>query len=85
MVCYHSINNDNNNNLKGAGIIRGPQQARRQQQTTITFPQTEINLVNNSLNIAGFYITRNPPTIPTTTRYVTESKSSNRNYINENK
>lgn len=56
MNCYHSINN-----LKGAGIIRGPQQqARRQQETTITFPQTEINLVNKSLEIARFYITRNP-------------------------
>ena len=52
--CYHTINNA----VKGAGIIRGPQ-ARRQQET-ITFPQTEINLVNNSLNIARFYITRNP-------------------------
>ena len=58
MVCYHSINSDNNN-IKSAAIIRGPQ-ARRQQQQTVTFPQTEINLVNNALNILRFYITRNP-------------------------
>ena len=55
MTCYHSINN-----IKGAAIIRGPQARQMRQQQTITFPQTEINLVNNSLNILKFYITRNP-------------------------
>lgn len=55
MVCYHSINSGSN--LKGAGIIRGPQ--ARQIRQTITFPQTEISLVSKSLEILRFYISKN--------------------------
>lgn len=62
MVCYHSINSDNNNNIKGAAIVRRPQQQarQRQQQQTISIPQEEMDLIRNVINIAGFYVTRNP-------------------------
>ena len=48
MACYHSING-----LKGASI-------KTTDKSIISFPQTEINLVHNSLKIIQFYITRNP-------------------------
>ena len=54
-TCYHSINN-----LKGAAVSRTRRAANRQQPTIISFPQTEINLVNSALKIARFYISKNP-------------------------
>jgi len=59
----HDINckYHNNNNLKGASSAAFQQPARGGRTApTISFPQTEINLVHNSLKIIQFYITRNP-------------------------
>ena len=46
-ACYHSINN-----LKGAGVV--------QSNNDISIPSIQVDLITNVLNIAGFYITRNP-------------------------
>jgi hypothetical protein len=43
--CYHSING-----LKGAAVPA----------PTISFPQSELSILTESLKTAGFYITRNP-------------------------
>jgi hypothetical protein len=67
MVCYHSINNLNN--LKGAGsiMIKAPR-ARTNinavgggpNKNIIPIPETELKLVDNTLNIARLYISKNP-------------------------
>ena len=46
-ACYHSINN-----LKGASVV--------QNNNDISIPSIQVDLLANVLNIAGFYITRNP-------------------------
>ena len=53
----------NNNNLKGASTaIVG------QQPTLISFPQTEIDLISKSLEIARLHITQESPTISAISR-----------------
>jgi|SRR5215204_1231976 len=63
MNCYfclngidHNINNNNNEllGLKGASAITSTN------QKSISIPSNEVDLIKNVLNIAGFYVTRNP-------------------------
>jgi hypothetical protein len=62
MNCYFCLNgidhNINNNNkllgLKGASAITSTN------QKSISIPSNEVDLIKNVLNIAGFYVTRNP-------------------------
>ena len=69
--CYFCLNgidhnnNHNNNNellaLKGASAIISPQPpATANTTTTIAISSTEADLIRNVINIAGFYVTRNP-------------------------
>ena len=66
MNCYfclngmdHNINHNNNNNellaLKGASST-----ITSASQKSISIPSSEVDLIRNVINIAGFYVTRNP-------------------------
>ena len=54
-TCYHSINNLTN--LKGASSV---QQRNSNNNGNISFPYNEVDLITNVINIAGFYVSRNP-------------------------
>lgn len=65
--CYHSINGLNNL-LKGASTIINTTSNRRHvattgaggAKTTFSIPESEISLINKTLEIVRFYISRNP-------------------------
>ena len=56
--CPYYHHNNNSLALKGASAVS--QRQYRRQQETISIPQTELLLINKSLEIARFYIEKNP-------------------------